>query len=281
MPHAARKTRGLGRRTLLPLLGLGLATATAAYAVQHGARVKAGAWPAVVALVDRGTQGAGIFGTELKGTFCTGTLIRPRIVLTAAHCVTQAAGEQARTDLLSQVSIYRGEGRLNYLGPVSGQVRVLDARIHPDSGTGTDLALLALEQPLPGVEPLDLDFTPATANQDIVSVGFGELQPGESRNTMGQKSEAPRKLDFLAGKDLCSRRAGRRTPSSAGDSGGPALVRSASGAYRLLGVLTGFRTQHQGSREVEVDCWIPVAAHQAWLEKNIAALAAQPAPSRP
>ncbi len=263
------------------LLGGGIfAAAVAGHALEGGLPVNAGAWPEVVALVDRGTKGAGIFGSELRGVFCTGTVIRPRVILTAAHCVTQPASEQARTDLPSQVSIYRGEGRLNYRGPVAGQVRVTRAIVHPGSGAGVDLALLAIDQPLPGVVPLSLQARLPPASQDIHSVGFGELHPQEQRNTMGQKSAAARRLDLRDDKEVCSRRAGIKTPASAGDSGGPALLRASDGRFQVLGVLTGFRTKREGDREVEADCWIPVSAHQAWLEQNIAALESNPT-SRP
>ncbi len=256
-------------------------SAVISHAIEHGSQVSAGAWPEVVALVDRGTKGAGIFGSELKGVFCSGTVIRPRIVLTAAHCVTQRGSEQARTDLPTQVSIYRGEGRQNYRGPVQGQVQITQALIHPESAAGVDLALLLIAQPLDGVEPLSLQYAPTVANQDIVSVGFGEANPQEQRNTMGQKSAAGRRLDLPDEKEICSRRAGVKTPSSAGDSGGPALLRSGEGRPQVLGVLTGFRTKHERGRQVEADCWIPLSAHREWLAKSITALESRPTPGRP
>lgn len=265
------------RRLLFFWLGT---SAVVSHAIEHGSPVNAGAWSEVVALVDRGTKGAGIFGSELRGVFCTGTVIRPRIVLTAAHCVTQRGSEQARADLSLQVSVYRGEGRLNYRGPVQGQVRVTQALIHPDSGSGVDLALLAIDKPLEGVVPIPLQAAPPAVNQDISSVGFGEAYPQEQRNTMGQKSAASRRLDLRDEKEVCSRRAGVKTPSSAGDSGGPALTRS-EGRFQVLGVLTGFRTKRDRDSQVEADCWIPVSAHREWLARSIAALESTPAAGSP
>lgn len=270
-----RKAQGLGRFVgRAAFLGWLCATHASVHAVENGAPEKAGSWPQVVALVDRGTPGAGVFGTELKGIFCTGTLIRPNLVLTAAHCVTDRASEQARADLPTQVGIYRGEGRLNYLGAVPAQVRVKKALVHPDSGHGTDLALLAIDAPLAGLRPLSLHAAPATLNQEVQSVGFGEVHPQESRNTMGQKSTARRRLDLPDPKEICSVRAGIKTPSSAGDSGGPALVSGTSGQAEVIGVLTGFRTKQRDGRAIETDCWIPVAAHRAWIDRSIAELEA-------
>ena len=246
--------------------------------MQHGPPLRAGEWPQVVALVDRGSKGAGIFGSELKGVFCTGTLIRPTIILTAAHCIAAQDTEQARSDLPQQVSIYHGNGRLNYLGAVQGQSRITRAKVHPDSGKGVDLALLLLDQPLSGVVPAQLYSAAVAAHLPIISVGFGETRPAAQRqNTMGQKSAAQRRIDLQADGELCSLRAEVKLVSSAGDSGGPALTRTTDGSYQVVGALTGFRTKIKDGRSLEADCWIPVTAHAGWIQSSIAELESPPA----
>ena len=122
----------------------------------------------------RGWEAVGRLNFGDRG-FCTGALIEPNLVLTAAHCMfdkeTGARMDAAEIQFLAgwrngRAAAYRGVRR---------------AVIHPDYVFGgadrldrvaDDLALLELDQPirLPSITPFDTDVGPATGDRvEVVS----------------------------------------------------------------------------------------------------------------
>jgi hypothetical protein len=161
----------------------------------------------VVALVTRGQS------------FCTGTLIARRVVLTAAHCLDATAPEEVFF------------GRVP-TAPIDGEVSVpiMVARVHPYYDPITlahDVALLLLRADAPAgampSTPLDgnIDRDLAGARIRLVGFGGGSKQMGEAR--LGDVGD----LSFAITADpsqICD-----------GDSGGPVFI-AAGGAERLAGV---------------------------------------------
>src|SRR4051812_10024980 len=140
------------RTTLLiaATVGLLLVVASPAAAIVGGEPAPPGRWPWMVALLRAGEGGA------FKAQFCGGSLIAPRRVLTAAHCVED--------DDAGDVSVLIGRDRLTGTGGRTIHVRRIDLfpRWQSEAAPGLDAAVLTLTADA-GVAPVAIARTGATA----------------------------------------------------------------------------------------------------------------------
>jgi trypsin len=203
-----------------------------------------------------------------RGSYaCSGSLVAPAFVLTAAHC---ARGTRARHWTVRLDSKDRASG-----GVVRRVRRILRFPGYRPASDYGDMALLRLRRRV-AVEPVRL-VQPGTRwiGQLGYVAGWGQTSADDPRSPrLLHSASIPIRLyracrrtygpwAFDARVMLC---AGNRQPSTcSGDSGGP-LARSPNGAWRLVGV-TSFGTQR--CNRPGGYAWVGSKPLRRWLRKRL------------
>ena len=162
-----------------------------------------------------------VFVVGAEGS-CTGTLISPTKVLTAAHCVNST-----------------GVGRVSFGSNDHGPgLNFHRAAIHPAwPSPSADIAVITLDHPVPDVTPMKLQLEPLASSlvgATVSLVGFG--QSGSNGSGSGVKRKVDVTLGGMGPSTLTySTSANGGRTSDHGDSGGPAILQ-VNGAEVVVGV---------------------------------------------
>jgi secreted trypsin-like serine protease len=211
------------------------------------------------------------------GELCSGAVIGPDLVLTAAHCLMEPATYRV-------VVVDRGFRQRS--------MRAVAAVIHPAFVPGTtprtqpgvDLAILKLERPLgPEFLPLDPRRTGQVGTgSSVMLAGFGVVAEGQKRSarTLRQTnlvSLGPLQVMNRVLVVADSERLAASTGAGAcrGDSGGPILAPAGGGGYQLLGIVS-WSSGALGSSDITacggLTAVTPISEHVRWITEGATAL---------
>ncbi len=217
--------------------------------------------PAVVML--RATQGG----------YCTGTLVAPSVVITAAHCVD---GITAKTV---------GFGLNGQSTPAAVRAQIAHPRWNGNAlEAGNDVAVLLLQYPVADVTPIPIstDVSEARAGDAVRIVGYGNNRTaGTGFGTKRQASlrvVAPNSDDGDISQDKFVKvwDASTGTQTCNGDSGGPVFFSAADGREHVVGVTSfGYQGCEGGAFHTRV------AAYTDFLDDYVSIDVTPPPPPPP
>lgn len=188
---------------------------------------------AVTARVINGESTSDYSAVGIVNNGCTGTLIAPDVVLTAAHCVEANGGGY----------IGDTEGTFEVNGQVYNTTKIT---VHPnynpnDFGAGYDIAIMKLDRVVEGVTPHDINRTIPVVGQTLTLVGFGETgsSTSGSNNDFGNKTVGQTAIDEVTQNHVSWNFDSHDESNTApGDSGGPAFLEQ-NGKLVVAGITSG------------------------------------------
>lgn len=201
--------------------------------------------PIVNGVEDTGHPTVGRIAGGAEG-HCTATLIGPKTVLTAAHCLTK----KGPGFIVFPISVSFSGGLSTY--------SAASAVVHPTYGSyyyKGDVGIVRLKEVVQGLNPSPLTNAAPKIGQKAVLVGFGITATG-SWGTSGVKRMAGNTIAYMTADNITfSGSAGINGNLCSGDSGGPSFIKQ-GGKDVVIGVhSTGSVPCGMSGNDIRVDLY--------------------------
>ncbi len=176
----------------------------------------------------------GIFPDDSIMDFCSGTLIRDNIVVTAAHCIPPIAELEEMG--ANSFAFVIGTTLMDEDG-VWDWSYIEAAQMHPeydDRTLANDIALIQLSEPITTTSPIPVNTEEPPLDRHVTYVGWGKTNENDDYSTgvkhtvsvpTGELTDTVLTTYDPSGRNICN-----------GDSGGAALMADDDGNYWLVGI---------------------------------------------
>lgn len=210
---------------------------------------QAGEWQSAVAIRHLGSE------------HCTGTLVAPKLVITASHCVADTNA--------STYKVHFGNGNESDFDARGVRVTKVGASPHyrNDVGGNADVAYMVLERPVTDQQIIPVATDPEELRQLFkpgnkgTLVGFGIHD--NSTGASGRKYVGPATIRWHTGNEIWM--GGTAGDGCNGDSGGPVYGQLPSGEWRVYGVTS--RGPSPCGNDAWPGIWGLMHWHLCWVQK--------------